>query len=345
MAKDPLSLTTAPDPDASLVLEQFGGPGGWDEAAKMIGSTARIVGIEINADAVATARAAGHERIHGSVLDQRLEDWARAVGLISSPVCPTFSASGLHSGMREYQHVLDVWTSIGWGIDSAEAMAEIEQNIPDPRTALLATAGMWAMTLPNLEWLAMEQVPQVEFAWEDLAAELFSMGWEFVDVRTLDAADFGMPARRRRSYLVARRFRSPHAGSLNLRPSQGPTMADALGWGHGQRMVTRGNRKPTGGGDFAMDGTSWCLTGRSRSWETSGDQRRMTEHEAGLLNGFRPDHPWSGSRTARFQQAGDVVSPVMGAHILGAAMDINPSSAIAAHQEALYSAQPMAVAA
>ena len=114
-------------------------------------------------------------------------------------------------------------------------------------------------------------------------------------------------------------------------------MADALGWEPGHRMVTRGNRKPTGGGDFSMDGPSWCLTGRSRSWERDGDKRRMTEGDAGLLNWFRPDYPWSGSRTARFQQAGDVVSTVMGAHILGAALDVDQRAAIDNHLASLYS--------
>ena len=340
-----MTLTPALPGEPDLVLEQFAGPGGWDEAAKLLGRTERIVGVEINADAVTTARAAGHERIHGSVLDQQLVDWGRAVGLISSPVCPTFSDAGLRSGIADYQHVLDVWTSIGWGIDPAEAIADARATISDPRTALLATAGLWALTMPNLQWLAMEQVPAVEFAWEDLAAELFSAGWDWADVRTLDAADFGLPARRKRTYLMARRYRGPHAGYVDLTPAQGPTMADALGWESGHRMVTRGNRKPTGGGDFSMDGPSWCLTGRSRSWERDGDKRRMTEGDAGLLNGFRRDYPWSGSRTARFQQAGDVVSPVMGAHILGAALDVNPKPAIERHLASLFAQPDRALAA
>ena len=201
---------TNPAGTGDLVLEQSAGPGGWDEAAKLLGRKERILGVEINADAVATACAAGHERIHGSVLDQRLEDWARAVGLIASPVCPTFSDAGLRSGLADYQQVLDVWTSIGWGIDPEEAMADARATISDPRTALLATAGLWALTMPNLQWLAMEQVPAVEFAWEDLAAELFSAWWDWVDVRTLDAVDFGLPARRKRTYLVASRYRAPY---------------------------------------------------------------------------------------------------------------------------------------
>jgi DNA (cytosine-5)-methyltransferase 1 len=319
-----------------LVLEQFGGAGGWDEAVKMLRRPERIVGVDIAPDAVSTARAAGHERVLGSVTEQRFEDWLRAVGLISSPVCPTFSDSGLRSGLADYQLVLDVWTSIGWGIPAEVAMADARERITDPRTALLATAGIWALSLPNLRWLAMEQVPAVEFAWEDLAAELADQGWAWVDVYTLDAAQFGLPARRRRSYLVARRYAPPRAGYVNLATSTGPSMAGALGWDPGHRVVTRGNRKPTGGGSFSADGPSWCLTGRSRSWEREADRLRLTESEAGLLNGFRRDYPWTGSRTSRFRQAGDVVSPVMGAHILGATMDVDPRPAITDHLAALY---------
>ena len=52
------------------------------------------------------------------------------------------------------------------------------------------------------EFFAFEQVPAIEFAWEDLAAELYSIGCETVNVGVLDAVDFGLPSRRKRAYLV-----------------------------------------------------------------------------------------------------------------------------------------------
>ena len=87
---------------------------------------------------------------------------------------------------------------------------------------------------------------------------------------------------------------------------------------------------------FSADGPSWCLTGRARSWERD-DGLRLTPSEAGLLNGFRRDYPWHGSRTAQFQQAGDAVSPVMAAHVLAAALNVpDPRAQVGDNLAALY---------
>lgn len=37
-----------------------------------------------------------------------------------------------------------------------------------------------------------------------------------------------------------------------------------------------------------------------------------------MLNGFRADYPWQGSRSSQFQQVADVVAPPVAALILGA---------------------------
>jgi len=297
-------------------IDLFAGPGGWDEGARSLGVT-DIIGFDTSADACATAVAAGHRRNQGDVRELRFSDWLDATGLIASPPCPTFSPSGLRSGLGDdYQAVLDVWTSIGWGAEVDQAMSCVD-DVADPRTALLALAGAWALALPNLCWLAMEQVHTVEFAWEDLSAELFGAGWEWADVLTIDAADFGLGSRRRRSYLLARRHSpSPNGFALSRKRS---SMAATLGWPSGHEIVTRGNRRPTGGNRFSADKPAWCLTGSSRSWERD-DGIRLTAAEAGQLVGFRPDYPWQGSRSSQFLQAADAVSPVMAAGILSAAL-------------------------
>ncbi len=199
--------------------------------------------------------------------------------------------------------------------------------LSDPRTALLATAGVWALSLPNLRWLAIEQAATLEYAWVDLAAELFAAGWEWVDAVVLDGADFDLPSRRRRSFLVARRFAPGVSLGVRHRSAHAPTMAQALGWDTGHEIITRGNRRPTGGNRFSADGPSWCLTGRSRSWERE-DGLRLTASQAGVLCGFRPDYPWTGSRSAQFQQAGDVVAPPVAAHVLASALGLNEASGL-----------------
>jgi DNA (cytosine-5)-methyltransferase 1 len=295
-------------------LELFAGPGGWDEGARMAGLDLQIDGYDFSPAACATATAAGHHRTVADVRSLRFDDFADVTGAILSPPCPTFSSSGLRSGIADYQQVLDTWTSLGWGIPFDEAITCVE-DVKDDRTALLAIAGAWALALPALEWVAMEQVPKVEFAWEDLAAELYSIGWESVDVVTLDAADYGLPSRRRRTFLLGRRY-EPLA-PLSLERAR-VSMADALGWDAGHRINTRGDRKATGGNWFSADGPSWCLTGSSRTWYRE-DGLRMTPGEAGALVGFRPDYPWQGSRSAAFLQAADVVAPPIAAAVLSAA--------------------------
>ena len=317
----------------TTTLELFAGPGGWSQGAHILGHPLNAHAIEISKDAVATATAAGHPRILGDVNHANPADYEHVTGLIASSPCPSFSAAGKRTGLgNDYQHVLDVWTSIGWGISADDALADL--HVEDPRTALLAITGVWALTLPNLEWIALEQVPSVEYAWMDLAAELYGADWATVDVRTLDAMDFGVPSRRKRTFLIAHRTRP--LGYLPI--TSGPTrsMAEALDWGPGERVNTRGARRTSGGNWFSADNPSWCLTGKARGWYRESDGLRLTPGQAGLLNGFPPDYPWSGSRSSAFQQAADVVSPVMAAYVLGAAWGVDCETLIQSYASELY---------
>lgn len=292
-------------------IELFAGPGGWDQGARDAGLDVQFDGYDFAAGPVQTAQAAGFRRTHQDVRELAISDFEDVTGAILSPPCPTFSAAGLRTGIADYQKVLDVWSSIGWGIPVDEALTCVE-DVADQRTALLALAGAWALGLPNLSWVAMEQVPHVEFAWEDLATELYSVGWESVDVFTVDAADYGLPSRRRRSFLVGRRYAPLAPFAL---PHGSMSMAEALGWESGHRVRTRNNRNSAGGNWFSADGPAWCLTGSARSWERE-DGLRLTPAEAGKLVGFPEDYPWTGSRSAAFQQVADVVAPPIAAAVL-----------------------------
>lgn len=50
--------------------------------------------------------------------------------------------------------------------------------VQDQRTPLVLQAVRLAFALPSLEWFILEQVPALEYMWEDIAAELYSPGWE-----------------------------------------------------------------------------------------------------------------------------------------------------------------------
>ena len=85
---------TLPD---DIVLETFGGPGGWAEAARALGL--RDLGLELDAAACATRRAAGHLAVQCDVSKFPVEHLAgKARGQAHSPVCTQFSAAGNGAG-------------------------------------------------------------------------------------------------------------------------------------------------------------------------------------------------------------------------------------------------------
>jgi DNA (cytosine-5)-methyltransferase 1 len=64
---------------------------------------------------------------------------------------------------------------------------------------------------------------------------------------------------------------------------------------------------------------SWPRCGR-RSELLRGRPVRVSVEQAGVLQGFRHDYPWQGSRTRRFQQIGNAVCPPVAARVLEEAM-------------------------
>ena len=75
------------------IVDLFAGPGGWDEGAAIIGVT-NTYGLEFEANACATAEAAGHARMLGDLSAIEPTDYRPAVGLIASPPCQAWSMAG-----------------------------------------------------------------------------------------------------------------------------------------------------------------------------------------------------------------------------------------------------------
>jgi DNA (cytosine-5)-methyltransferase 1 len=60
----------------------------------------------------------------------------------------------------------------------------------------------------------------------------------------------------------------------------------------------------------------------SKGEHQSADVVRLTVQEASILQSFRPDYPWRGTKTAQFQQVGNAVPPLLAEHVLAMATGI-----------------------
>ena len=252
-------------------VDLFAGPGGWDVAAATLGLDG--VGVELDASACDTRRAAGLRTVQGSVLDQRPRLF-RARGLIGSPPCQTFSMAGGGAGRAALDAVLALADVVAQGVNPSELGWD-----GDPRTVLVLEPLWWAVQAMAegfpFQWIALEQVPPVLPVWERFAVHLRAMGYE-VATGVLNAEAYGVPQTRRRAVLVARlgqpvalpththsRYYPRTPGKLDAGVPRWVSMAEALGFGMTARpsttLVTGAGTGHTGGADPLDGGTRAIL--------------------------------------------------------------------------------------
>lgn len=345
-------------------ISLFAGPGGVDLGARILGLDP-IHGIDIDADACATATAAGFHREQGSVLDVDPDELRGVTGAIITPPCPTFSTAGKRSGRDDMPAILAALQTLGdshAGLAHDDAWTTIRHAVADPRSALVVEALRIALRMPHIQWLVCEQVPAVTPVWHDIAAEMvMTNDFAHAVVVTIRAEHLGLASRRTRTFLMATRHWPPDLTGLpftagwstgrflapeDLIPQTGdtfgsPTMASAIGWPTGERVNTRGNRRTSGGNEFSSDAPSWCLTEKARTWWRVSDGARLTPADAGLLVGFPAGYPWQGSRSKAFLQAADVVPPPVAAAVIGACLGLDWQPAVREYLTRIY---PTAVA-
>lgn len=325
-------------------LDDFAGPGGWDEGARMVGL--KTIGVEWDESACQTAVANGHARIHADVASHSHEGLNVGGLYIASPPCTMFTTMG-HGAGRATATRLGAGVAAILGGDDPEAViaAATEALIPAHRAAqgsapnhslshsdldvaaeidaatsalILQPARRIAQLKPD--FVALEQVPGAAVVWGAYAHVLRAMGWS-ATYGILNAADYGVPQSRRRAILVASRHgaarlpaptHAEHADDLFGGLAPWVSMRDALGWGLDRPIPTivPGGRST---GNFAVQREVARLA-------RAADRPTVTTptSELGVLQSFPPDYVWVETADEKQRQVGNAVPPLLAAHVLAA---------------------------
>ncbi|RBM06611.1 DNA cytosine methyltransferase [Streptomyces sp. PT12] len=328
------------------IVDLFAGPGGLDVAAEKLGIP--TVGIEWDESACATRNAAGLTTVHGDVRSYGPANFREADVLAGGPPCQTFTVAGTGVGRRALDDVLRFVKRMVAREDREQIKNDLG-NLKDERTGLVLEPLRWALEAIDerrtpYRAIVLEQVPAVLPVWEAYAEALRSEGYS-VDCGILQTEAFGVPQTRRRATLVARlgdekvALPSPthriyrkgvprESGDPSLAPWR--TMADVINrpspfivisnYGTGGDPKARGRRKSSE--------PSATVTGKiSRNRIVAMDHSelpRFSLSEAGRLQTFPIDYPWSGRDVG--QQIGNAVPPRLAMHVLCAAFDWDPPS-------------------
>lgn len=321
---------------APHIVDLFAGPGGLDVGATWL--EIPVTGIEWDPNACATRRLAGLATIEGDVRNYGPAHFPEANVLTGGPPCQTFTVAGSGSGRQALDDL----------IGHAENMAEnLGEGIPrggfsDDRTGLVLEPLRWALLALAAERpyqaIVLEQVPAVLPIWKAFGDILSRQGYA-VDVDVLRTEEFGVPQTRRRAILIARfgestvslptpthqayRRGAADQGALELQPWV--SMEQALNRGIGFTVVSNygSGGDPRNRGQRRSDEPSSTITGkvtRNRLRLADGSESRFSHQEAGKLQTFPHDYPWSGGDIG--QQIGNAIPPRLAVHVLAAALKL-----------------------
>ncbi|WP_042440191.1 DNA cytosine methyltransferase [Streptacidiphilus albus] len=319
------------------LVDLFAGPGGLDVAARWLGLG--VHGIEWDGNACATRTQAGLGTLHDDVREHGPKRYPDASVLTGGPPCQTFTVAGGGAGRRALDTVLGFVKDMAAGIDVTESVKVLE----DERTGLVLEPLRWALEAASddkpYQAIVLEQVPAVLPVWKAMEEVLAGIGYKTVS-GILHTEDFGVPQTRRRAVLIAHRDHQPQLpkpthrryrkgvarsdGDQSLLPWV--TMGSALSRSGSFEVVSNYGTggDPKARGRRSSDEPSATVTGkisRNRLYapgDESHELPRFETSEAGLLQTFPRDYPWSGKDVS--QQIGNAIPPRLAAHVLAAAL-------------------------
>lgn len=315
-------------------ISLFAGPGGMCLGAEMTGQES--VGIEWDANACQTRRAAGLTTIQGDVRKYGPSDFPDCDALMGGPPCQTFSVAGSGSGRKSLDDVLTLAQLMEAGADVGELLTLVE----DEKTALVLEPLRWILERhragSQYKAILLEQVPTVLPVWNEYARILRGIGYD-VTTSLVNAEEYGVPQTRKRAVLLARPFDlmdpveipTPTHCKYRKGQSAGAAGGHLKPWVSLGEVVDRGtpywvrsNYNTASTGQRARRSSfdpAFTVTGcvmRNRFFAESDDVEldRVSYGEAGAIQTFPIDYPWSGRYI--HQQIGNAAPPVLMAALL-----------------------------